>query len=138
MKQNTSDHYQSARNLLSRYRDVRFQLEVCIRQLTRTSTPAESASLGLKIQEYQHFMHSIEETVSALRRSHRHGESYYWILYFSFLSSNEIRNVEDMLDALLPHAPSIASQRTYYRERHKAIESFALLFWGFSDTTVVS
>lgn len=135
MKQNNSERYQSARNLLYRYRDVRFQLEICIRQLTRSSTSAESASLALKIQEYQHFMLNIEETAAALRKSHRHGESYYWILYFSFLSPNEIRNVEDMLEALLPHAPSIASQRTYYRERHKAIESFGLLFWGFPNTT---
>lgn len=133
MNQTNSKSYQSTRNLLNRYRDVHFQLEVCTRQLSRVSSLKDNASLASKIREYRLFMRTVEETANVLRKSHRHGEEYYWILYFSFLSPHEIRNVEDMLETLAPYTPAIASPRTYYRLRKQAIEAFALLFWGFPE-----
>ena len=51
-----------------------------------------------------------------LRTKHKNGENYYWLLYFSFLSPQQLRNVEEIIEKLRPHIRDI-SFRTYYRRR---------------------
>lgn len=35
-----------------------------------------------------------------MRRYHPQGERYYWVLYYSYLSSTKLENVEEILDKL--------------------------------------
>ena len=49
-----------------------------------------------------------------LRTKHKNGENYYWLLYFSFLSPQQLRNVEEIIEKLRPHIRDI-SFRTYIR-----------------------
>ena len=62
----------------------------------------------------------MEAALELLRAKHKNGESYYWILYYSFLSPQQMRNVEEIIEKLRPHIRDI-SYRTYYRRRKEAI-----------------
>ena len=42
----------------------------------------------------------LENSVNLLRTHHQSGEVYYWILYYSFLSPQKLKNVEEIIEAL--------------------------------------
>lgn len=66
----------------------------------------------------------LDSSVDLLRNNHKHGEQYYWILYYAFLSPQELKNTDEILEKLEPHISNI-SYRTYYRKRHAAIEALS-------------
>ena len=73
----------------------------------------------------------LENSVNLLRTHHQSGEVYYWILYYSFLSPQKLKNVEEIIEALHPHIRDI-SFSTYYRLRKAAVEALSYVLWGFS------
>lgn len=66
-----------------------------------------------------------------LRSNHKYGEQYYWILYYSFLCPQELRNTDEIIEKLAPHIDNI-SYRTFYRKRRAAIEALSTILWGFT------
>ena len=74
----------------------------------------------------------MEAALELLRAKHKNGESYYWILYYSFLSPQQMRNVEEIIEKLRPHIRDI-SYRTYYRRRKEAIDAFSSILWGYTS-----
>ena len=64
----------------------------------------------------------MENAVNLLRSKHKFGETYYWILYYSYLSPQQYKNTEEIIEQLQPHIQDI-SYRTYFRKRKEAIES---------------
>ena len=73
----------------------------------------------------------LENSVNLLRTHHQSGEVYYWILYYSFLSPQKLKNVEEIIETLHPHIRDI-SFSTYYRLRKAAVEALSSVLWGFS------
>ena len=73
----------------------------------------------------------LENSVNLLRTHHQSGEVYYWILYYSFLSPQKLKNVEEIIEVLRPHIRDI-SFSTYYRLRKAAVEALSSVLWGFS------
>ena len=67
-----------------------------------------------------------------LRPRHKNGEAYYWLLYYSFLSPQQLKNVEEIIENLRPHIRDI-SFRTYYRKRREAIEALSSVLWGYTS-----
>ena len=63
---------------------------------------------------------------------HKNGEAYYWLLYYSFLSPQQLKNVEEIIETLRPHIRDI-SFRTYYRKRREAIEALSSVLWGYTS-----
>ena len=57
----------------------------------------------------------LDSAVELLRTRHKNGEAYYWLLYYSFLSPQQLKNVEEIIENLRPHirtspsAPTTAS-----------------------------
>ncbi len=47
------------------------------------------------------------------------GNKYYWILYYNYLSPQQLQNTDEVIEKLKPHITNI-SNRTYYRIRPKA------------------
>lgn len=68
----------------------------------------------------------LDSSVDLLWNNHKHGEQYYWILYYAFLSPQELRNTEEIIEKLEPHIDNI-SFRTYYRRRRAAIEALSTI-----------
>ena len=74
----------------------------------------------------------LENAINLLRTRHKSGEVYYWILYYSFLSPQKLKNVEEIIETLRPHIRDI-SPSTYYRLRKEAVTSLSSVLWGFSS-----
>ena len=146
--------YHDTWKLLKKYRDVTWSLELSIRQVKNQfridydcsiedfleSIYMAGADLGGTdienharcIERSYKMLTLLENSVNLLRTHHQSGEVYYWILYYSFLSPQKLKNVEEIIENLRPHIRDI-SFRTYYRKRREAIEALSSVLWGYTS-----
>ena len=146
--------YHDTWKLLKKYRDVVWSLELSVQQV-RSKFEIE---YGSSVEEFLESIYlagadlsgsNIEHHAECIERSHqmlklldtaidlipskhKNGESYYWLLYYSFLSPQQQRNVEEIIEKLRPHIRDI-SFRTYYRRRREAIEALSSVLWGYTS-----
>ena len=73
----------------------------------------------------------LDSAVDLLRTNHKYGEQFYWILYYSYLCPQELKNTDKIIEKLEAHISNI-SYRTYYRKRRAAIEALSTVLWGFT------
>ena len=153
ISQNEDPRFHNTYQFLKHYRDATYSLKVVVHQLETQfqidygtsidhfldSIYAAGADLGdSQIEEWaksiarsNKMIKLLLSSVDLLRKNHKHGEEYYWILYYAFLSPHELKNTEEILEELEKHVPSI-SYRTYYRRRQAAINALSSILWGFS------
>lgn len=146
-------HYHDTWTLLRKYRDVVWSLEVSVRQVRNRfqidygktiEDFLESVYLAgadLSGTELEHQAKCIEQShkmlclvdsaVDLMRAKHKNGEEFYWLLYYAYLSPQELQNVEEIIDQLRPHIRDI-SPRTYYRKRKEAVEVLSSVLWGYT------
>ena len=139
--------------LLKKYRDVVWSLELSVQQVRNKFEIEYGSSIeefldsiylagaDLSGSDIEHHAECIERShqmlklldtaIDLLRNKHKNGESYYWLLYYSFLSPQQLRNVEEIIEKLRPHIRDI-SFRTYYRRRREAIEALSSVLWGYT------
>lgn len=138
---------------LRRYRDATYSLKVVVHQMETQfrmkygtsvdefldSIYAAGADLSgddieeraKSIERSNRMLKMLDSSVDLLRFNHKHGEQYYWILYYTFLSPQKLNGTNEIIEKLRPHISNI-SYRTYYRKRHKAIESLSTILWGYT------
>lgn len=138
---------------LCRYRDATYSLKVVVRQMETqfrvqygTSVddfldsiyaagidlPGDDiAERAKSIERSNRMLKLLDSSVELLRNNHKHGEQYYWILYYTFLSPQELDGTNEIIEKLTPHITNI-SYRTYYRKRRQAIEALSTILWGFT------
>lgn len=146
--------YHDTWKLLKKYRDVVWSLELSVQQVkTRFQIEYETsiedflesvylagADLGGTDIEHQaqciersyKMLTLVQNAVELLRTRHKNGEAYYWLLYYTYLSPQELKNVEEIIEQLRPHIRDI-SFRTYYRRRKEAIEALSSVLWGYTS-----
>ena len=147
--------YHDTWKLLRKYRDVVWSLELSVQQVRSQFQIEYGSSIedflesvylagaDLSGSEIEHHARCIERSnkmlklmesaLELLRNKHKNGENYYWILYYSFLSPQQMRNVDEIIEKLRPHIRDI-SYRTYYRRRKEAIETFSSILWGYTSS----
>ena len=140
--------------LLQKYRDVVWSLELSVQQLKKSfemeyNTTVDEfldsiyiAGANLDGTSIEHHAKCIEKSnkmlklintsIELLRDKHKNGEIYYWVLYYTYLSPQEIGSVVEIIEVLRPHLKYI-SYRTYYRYRKEAIEALSSALWGFTS-----
>ena len=140
--------------LLRKYRDVVWSLELSVQQVRRQFQIEYGSSIeefleslyvagitfeGSAIEDHARciersykMLKLLDTSVELLRTKHKYGESYYWLLYYSFLSPQQLKNVEEIIETLRPHIRDI-SFRTYYRKRREAIEALSSVLWGYTS-----
>lgn len=146
--------YHDTWTLLRKYRDVVWSLELSVRRAQKKFEVEYGKSIedflesiylaGVDFKEsgieqhaqciehsYQ-MLQLVDSTVELLRTKHKHGGTYYWILYYSFLSPQEYKNAEEIVNLLRAHITDI-SYRTYYRRRKEAIEALSSILWGYTS-----
>ena len=124
--------YHDTWKLLKKYRDVVWSLELSV-QHVRTKFEIEYgtsiedfldsvylAGADLAGSDIEHHAKCIERShkmlklldsaVDLLRTKHKNGEAYYWLLYYSFLSPQQLKNVEEIIENLHPHIRDISFQ----------------------------
>lgn len=150
-KSNVSPHYHDTRTLLRKYRDVMWNLEVSDLDLQEEfkaeyglSTDAlfvdnEVNKGGNRLENYaralersKRMMQIIDTAIDLMRRKHKKGEFYYWILYYAYLSPQQCENAGAILQSLESKGISI-SLRTYYVHRDEAIEVLSSILWGYTS-----
>lgn len=146
--------YHDTRKLLRKYRDVTWSLELSVQRLRNQfqveyGTDIEEfldsvyvAGADLGGTELEHHAQCIERShkmlklldsaVELLRTRHKNGEIYYWLLYYTYLSPQQFRNTEEIIEQLQPHIRDI-SFRTYYRRQKEAVEALSSVLWGYTS-----
>lgn len=150
------DHrYHNTWKLLKNYRDVVWSMELSVEYIknefeiefeTDIDSFLESAYCagadlgGTRLEQHTRtiersnaMLKLVNRAVELLRTKHKYGEKYYWILYYAYLSPQQIDNFEETLALLRPHIQDI-SKATYYRMRKKAVEAMSSILWGYSTT----
>lgn len=150
-KSNVSPHYHDTRTLLKKYRDVLWSLEVSNLDLQEEFKAEYGPSSGSafvdseanksanRLESYaralersKKMMQIIDAAIDLMRRKHKKGEFYYWILYYAYLSPQQCENANAILQALESKGITI-SLRTYYVHRDEAIEVLSSILWGYTS-----
>ena len=84
------------------------------------------------IERSNQMLKLLNSAVDLLRTRHKSGETYYWLLYYTFLSPQQLDNVNEIIEQLQPHIRDI-SRATYYRRREQAVEALSSILWGYSS-----
>lgn len=146
--------YHDTWRLLKKYRDVVWSLELSVQQLknqfeieygSSIEEFLESAYLagadlsGTQLEDHARCIERsnkmltlVNNSIDLLRTRHKNGEDYYWLLYYTFLSPQQLKNVEEIIEQLRPHIRDI-SFRTYYRKRKNAVEALSSVLWGYTS-----
>lgn len=147
-------YYHDTWQLLKKYRDVVWSLELSVQQVKKTFEIEYGTSIedfldsiymagadlsGTQIEQHarsiersRKMLNLLNTAVEILRTKHKSGEQYYWVLYYSFLSPQELGNVEEIIDHIRPYINDI-SYRTFYRRRQAAIEALSSILWGYTS-----
>ena len=147
---NSTDNplYHNTWTLLKKYRDVVWSLELSVQQVRNTFeieygntveefldsiylAGADLTGSAIErharcIEQSHKMLKLLDSAIDLLRTKHKNGESFYWLLYYSFLSPQQLRNVDEIIEKLRPHVRDI-SFRTYYRRRREAS-----VLWGYT------
>ena len=153
LKPEDDPRFHDTYKFLRKYRDATYSLKVVVHQMEtqfrmKYGTSVDefldsiySAGADLSgddieeraksIERSNRMLKMLDSSVDLLRTNHKHGEQYYWILYYTFLSPQEPKGTNEIMEKLRPHISNI-SYRTYYRKRHAAIEALSTILWGFT------
>lgn len=145
--------YHDTWTLLRKYRDVVWSLELSVRRVQKKFELEYGKSIEVfldsiylagvdfkengieqhtqSIERSYRMLQIVDSAVSLLRSKHKYGEIYYWILYYSFLSPQQYRSADEIVEQLRPHIRDI-SYRTYYRRRRDAIDALSSILWGYT------
>ena len=150
-KSDVSTHYHNTRTFLNKYRDISWILEVSDLNLQKEFTPtyelftasplvaSEVKDGGNPPENYTYalvrskkMMQLTDTAIDLMRRKHKKGEFYYWILYYAYLSPQQCENAGAILHSLETKGISI-SLRTYYVHRYEAIEILSSIVCGYTS-----
>ncbi len=147
-------YYHNTELLLKKYRDVLWSIEMSAEN-TKDKLESEigykletfidmTYSAGVDLSEtkiYEHvrtvernvqMLRIIDRAVQIMRKKERNGESYYWIIYFTYLSDHTLKNTEEIIEKVSEKGSQI-SWKTYFARRKLAIEALGNILWGFSS-----
>ena len=145
--------------LLKKYRDVVWSLELSVQQVKRRFQMEVGGSIedflesiylagvdfsdnGIEeqarsIEKSYQMLKLLEVSVNIMRNKHKHGEMYYWLLYYSYLSPQQYRSVDEIIEMIRPHVSDI-SERTFFRRRKNAVEALSSILWGYTSRDSLS
>ena len=138
--------------LLKKYRDVVWGLELSVQQVKRRFQMEVLESIYLagvdfsdngieeqarSIEKSYQMLKLLEVSVNIMRNKHKHGEMYYWLLYYSYLSPQQYRSVDEIIEMIRPHVSDI-SERTFFRRRKNAVEALSSILWGYTSRDSLS
>ena len=154
LKEKENPLYHDTWTLLRKYRDVVWSLELSVQQVRRQFeiefgssiedflesiylAGVDFADTGIQeharsIERSYQMLKLMENAANLLRSKHKFGEAYNWILYYTYLSPQQFRNTEEIIDQLRPHIQDI-SYRTYFRKRKEAIMALSSVLWGYTS-----
>ena len=150
--------YHDTWRLLKKYRDVVWSLELSVQQVKKEFEIEFGSSIndflesvylagadlgGTRIENHAQCIERsnqmftlVNRAVELMRTRHKNGETYYWLLYYTYLSPQQLQNTEEIIEQLRPHIRDI-SRTSYYRKREKAVAALSSILWGYSSQDCV-
>ena len=92
---------------------------------------SDVASRIESMNKSRNMLRIIDSSVTILRERNKFGEIYYWVLYYTYLSPQQLGSVDEIIDNLTAYIPDLA-KATYYRRRNEAIQQLGRLLWGYT------
>ena len=145
--------YHNTWKLLRCYRDVVWSLELAVQQVKIKFQLEYGESLddfidgmylagvdlsGTDIESHartiersRKMLSIVDSSVQLLRTKHKNGEDYYWLLYYAYLSPQQITKTEEIVEQLAPHIKYISAS-TYFRRKKDAVYALSTILWGFN------
>ena len=145
--------YHNPLTLLRAYRDVRLSLRLSMEQhqydfeqeygMTITEYlddiyAAGAEFTGTKLEHHANTMKRtaemlklIDKSVNFIKEHNEGGEFCYWILYYTYLSPQKLKNSEEIVKKIEAHIPYV-TRDNYFNYRKKAIKLFGATLWGFA------
>jgi hypothetical protein len=152
-RQERPNCYHDPLRLLKTYRDVRFSLILSLEHhrqdfemeygisITEYLDDIFAAGIGFADAKLEHHANSMKRTAEMLklidtaahliRENNSEGEMFYWILYYAYFSPQKLKNADEIVSRVQTHVPYLTKD-TYYRQRKRAIKTFASVLWGFT------
>jgi len=146
--------YHDTWQLLKKYRDVVWSLELSVQQVRNKFqiefgqsvedfldsiylagadlTGTEIEHHARCIQRSAQMLKLLDSAVELLHTRHKDGGAYYWLLYYTYLTPQQPQNAYEIIDRLRPHIRDI-SYSTYFRRRQDAIEALSSILWGYTS-----
>ena len=146
--------YHDTWRLLKKYRDVVWSMELSVQQVKKEFEIEYGSSIddflesiylagadlgGTRLENHarciersNQMLTLVNRAVELLRTRHKNGETYYWLLYYTYLSPQQLQNIEEIIEQLRPHIRDI-SRTSYYRKREKAVEALSSILWGYTS-----
>ena len=150
--------YHDTWKLLQKYRDVVWSLELSVQQVRSKFYSEYGTSIdefldsvyiagadlsGTEIENHARCIQRsaqmiklLDKAVEILHAKHKDGEDLYWILYYTYLTPQKLKNSNQIVDKLRPHIRDI-SYSTYFRRRQDAIDALSSILWGYSSKDTV-
>lgn len=145
--------YHDTWKLLQKYRDVIWSMELSVQQVKISfekefgqtiddfldsiySAGADLSGTEIEqharcIQRSNQMIQLVDGALDILRNKHQNGEELYWILYYTFITPQKLKNTQQIIDKLHTHLREI-SYRSYFRKRQEAIDALGSILWGYS------
>ncbi len=73
----------------------------------------------------------LNSAIDILRNKHKNGKQFYWILYYSYLSPQQLQNMDEIIESLCPHITN-SSHRTYYCKCLEAVQALSSILWEYT------
>ena len=146
-------YYRDTERLLKVYRDVRWNLKLSMEHhrqdfemeygmsLTEYLDDVYAAGIDFAGTALEHHANSMKRTAEMLklidtathliRENNSEGETFYWILYYTYLSPLKMSSMEEVVNRVHMHIPHVTID-TYYRHRKRTINTFSSVLWGFT------
>lgn len=158
-KSNLDDcKFHNTKLLLTNYRDIIWSIEISIQHLKNEL----EEEYGTTIDEYLNTIYNagisldctklearsrsiersnkmiklIHSSVDTMRKKHKNGETYYWILYYTYLSPQQLKNNEKILQALKAHIGYI-SRSNYFIKTREAVEVLSSMLWAYTSKSTL-
>lgn len=145
--------YHDTWKLLQKYRDVVWSMELSVQHVKISfekefgqtiddfldsiySAGADLSGTEIEqharcIQRSNQMIRLVDGALDILRNKHQNGEELYWILYYTFITPQKLKNTQQIIDKLHTHLREI-SYRSYFRKRQEAIDALGSILWGYS------
>jgi hypothetical protein len=145
--------YHDPIRLLKTYRDVRWNLKLSMEHhrldfeeeygmsISEYLDDMYAAGVDFKGTKLEHHANSMKRTAEMLRlidtamhlirENNCEGETFYWVLYYTYFSPQRLSSVEEIVERIQMHIPYVARD-SYYRLRKRAINTFSSVLWGYT------
>jgi len=142
--------------LLKKYRDAQWNIDISMSEMRSEFEHEYESSIedflesaymagadlsGTKLERHirtvarsNEMIKIVNRSVDMLKKKPKHGEKYYWLLFYTYLSPNAFDSVDEIIQAMIDNGVfKKLSRATYFRMRKEAVAELDSILWGYAS-----